>query len=36
VVQQFINGQVGDDDLAVLRRNGSAGSAQFVPRDFEQ
>jgi len=36
VVQQFINGQVGDDDLAVLRMNGSAGSAQFLPRDFEQ
>jgi phospholipid/cholesterol/gamma-HCH transport system ATP-binding protein len=36
VVQQFINGQVGDDDLAVLRRNGPAGSAQFLPRDFEQ
>ncbi len=35
VVQQFINGQVGDDDLAVLRLNGSAGSAQFLPRDFE-
>jgi len=27
---------VGDDDLAVLRMNGSAGSAQFLPRDFEQ
>ncbi len=36
VVQQFINGQVGEDDLAVLRMNGSAGSAQFLPRDFEE
>jgi phospholipid/cholesterol/gamma-HCH transport system ATP-binding protein len=36
VVQQFINGQVSDDDLAVLRMTGSAGSAQFLPRDFEQ
>ncbi len=36
VVQQFINGQVSEDDLAVLRMTGSAGSAQFLPRDFEQ
>jgi len=36
VVQQFINGQVGDDDLAVLRMTASARSAQFLPRDFEQ
>ncbi len=36
VVQQFINGHVADDDLAVLRMKGSAGSAQFLPRDFEQ
>ena len=36
VVQQFINGHVGEDDLAVLRMNGSAGSAQFLPRDFEE
>ncbi len=36
VVQQFINGQVGDDDLAVLRMTGSAKSAQFLPRDFDQ
>jgi phospholipid/cholesterol/gamma-HCH transport system ATP-binding protein len=35
VVQQFINGHVGEDDLAVLRMTGSAGSAQFLPRDFE-
>jgi len=35
VVQQFINGQVGDDDLAVLRMTGAAGSSQFLPRDFQ-
>jgi phospholipid/cholesterol/gamma-HCH transport system ATP-binding protein len=35
VVQQFINGQVGEDDLAVLRMSGSAGSTQFLPRDFQ-
>jgi phospholipid/cholesterol/gamma-HCH transport system ATP-binding protein len=35
VVQQFINGQVGEDDLAVLRMSGSAGSPQFLPRDFQ-
>ncbi len=35
VVQQFINGQVGEDDLAVLRMSGSAGSSQFLPRDFQ-
>jgi len=36
VVQQFINGQVSEDDLAVLRMTGSAGAAQFLPRDFEE
>ena len=36
VVQQFINGQVSEDDLAVLRMSGSVASAQFLPRDFEQ
>ncbi len=36
VVQQFITGQVSEDDLAVLRMTGSAGPAQFLPRDFEQ
>jgi phospholipid/cholesterol/gamma-HCH transport system ATP-binding protein len=35
VVQQFINGQVGEDDLAVLRMTGSIATAQFLPRDFE-
>jgi phospholipid/cholesterol/gamma-HCH transport system ATP-binding protein len=36
VVQQFITGHIGEDDLAVLRMTGSAGSAQFLPRDFSQ
>jgi phospholipid/cholesterol/gamma-HCH transport system ATP-binding protein len=36
VVQQFINGQVSEDDLAVLRMTGPAAAAQFLPRDFEQ
>jgi phospholipid/cholesterol/gamma-HCH transport system ATP-binding protein len=35
-VQQFINGQVDDDDLAVLRMTGSVAMSQFLPRDFEQ
>lgn len=36
VVQQFINGEVSEDDLAVLRMTGAATSSQFLPRDFEQ
>ena len=35
-VQQFINGQVGEDDLAILRMSGTISQAQFLPRDFEQ
>jgi phospholipid/cholesterol/gamma-HCH transport system ATP-binding protein len=35
VVQQFIEGQVGEDDLAVLRMSGTISQAQFLPRDFE-
>jgi phospholipid/cholesterol/gamma-HCH transport system ATP-binding protein len=35
-VQQFIKGQVSEDDLAVLRLNGAAGQTQFLPRDFEE
>ena len=35
VVQQFINGHVSEDDLAVLRMSGSMSQAQFLPRDFE-
>jgi phospholipid/cholesterol/gamma-HCH transport system ATP-binding protein len=36
VVQQFISGQVGEDDIAVLRMSGSISQTQFLPRDFEQ
>ncbi len=35
VVQQFINGEVSEDDLAVLRMSGSLASSQFSPKDFE-
>lgn len=34
-VQQFINGEVSEDDLAILRMSGTASQAQFHPRDFE-
>ena len=36
VVQQFIKGQVSEDDLAVLRMSGVISQAQFLPRDFEE
>jgi len=35
VVQQFISGQVSEDDLAILRMSGTISQAQFLPRDFE-
>ncbi len=35
-VQQFIHGQVSEDDLAVLRMSGSVAQSQFLPRDFEK
>ncbi len=35
-VQQFIHGQVSEDDLAVLRASGAVSQAQFLPRDFEE
>ncbi len=35
VVQQFISGQVGEEDLAVLRMSGAISQTQFLPRDFE-
>jgi phospholipid/cholesterol/gamma-HCH transport system ATP-binding protein len=35
-VQQFIDGQVSADDLAVLRMSGIISQTQFLPRDFEQ
>lgn len=36
VVQQFINGQVGEDDLAALRMSGTIPQPQFQPEDFKQ
>ena len=33
-VQQFIEGRVDDDDLAVLRMSGDLTKSQFFPRDF--
>jgi len=36
IVQQFIKGQVSEDDLAVLRASGAVTQAQFLPRDFEE
>ena len=36
VVQDFINGQVSEEDLAVLRMSGTSAHSQFLPRDFEQ
>jgi len=36
VVQQFIHGQVSEDDLAILRMSGTISQAQFLPRDFEE
>jgi len=36
VVQQFINGQVSSDDLALLRMSGAISKTQFFPRDFEK
>jgi phospholipid/cholesterol/gamma-HCH transport system ATP-binding protein len=36
IVQQFINGEVSQDDLAVLRMSGELTRSQFSPRDFQQ
>jgi len=36
IVQQFINGEVGEDDLSVLRASGTVFKSQFLPRDFEE
>lgn len=36
IVQQFITGQVSEDDLAVLRMSGAITASQFSPRDFQQ
>jgi len=35
VVQQFINGQISPDDIAVLRMSSDISQTQFFPRDFE-
>ena len=35
-VQQFINGHVGEDDLAVLRMSGTEFTTQFLPEDFQE
>ncbi len=34
IVQQFINGQIDEDDLALLRMKGAMSQAQFLPGDF--
>jgi phospholipid/cholesterol/gamma-HCH transport system ATP-binding protein len=36
VVQEFINGRVSDDDLAVLRMTGAELKSQFLPEDFRE
>ena len=36
IVQQFIHGEVSEDDLAVLRMSGEIANSQFSPRDFEK
>lgn len=36
IVQQFIHGQVSEDDLAVLRASGTVSTARFLPTDVEQ
>ena len=36
IVQQFINGQVSDEDLAVLRMSGTDIQSQFLPEDFQE
>ncbi len=35
IVQQFINGQLSENDLAALRLGGTKFQPQFLPRDFE-
>jgi len=36
IVQQFIKGQVSEDELAVLRASGEVAQAQFLPGDFQE
>ena len=35
VVQQFINGEVAEADLAALRLGGTKFETQYHPEDFE-
>ncbi len=35
VVQQFINGVVGEDELAVLRMDSKVSQPQYLPEDFK-
>jgi len=36
IVQQFIKGEVSEDDLAVFRASGEVVPSQFLPQDFEE
>jgi phospholipid/cholesterol/gamma-HCH transport system ATP-binding protein len=36
IVQQFIHGEVSEDDLAALRASGTISTARFLPTDVEQ
>jgi phospholipid/cholesterol/gamma-HCH transport system ATP-binding protein len=36
VVQQFINGRVGEEDLAVLKQSSSVAEVEFQPQDVEE
>lgn len=36
VVQQFINGRVGEEDLAVLKQSSSVSEVKFQPQDLEE
>ena len=36
VVQQFIKGEIGEEDLAAIRANAVISQTQFEPRDSEQ
>jgi len=35
IVQQFIQGQVSEEDLETLRMSGTISASQFLPKDFE-
>ena len=36
IVQQFIVGQISQNELAALRLGGTKFQTQFLPRDFEK